>query len=379
LVEVVCEDASRAVAREPDSRPFDPAISLVGELLSGGRDEVLEQVPALGRLGVRGLPEFEAVRQFLAVPVRFADGVGERTLGVIVVADQQANSYSSRDQLGSHEAKLTATLGRLIGSALGTRSIAAIGKELKLAREIQQQVLPSAPPYVRGFDLAGRCATSNAVGGDYYDFVPMADGRTLALVADVSGHNLASGMVMVSARTALRLLAGRMDDVGRVFSELGRTLSDDLARTERFISAAGVVLRPRDATVEVINAGHVDVLLRRAASGRIERLSSTDAVFGFLRGVEYSAVEVVLEPGDLLLLYTDGVLEAQSPSDEMFGDHRLEALLRDVDDAPAEAVLGRVFDEVATFVGGGQRTDDVTVMVIRSAMQGGTEAQSRCP
>jgi hypothetical protein len=374
-VEVRADAAAGPAGRS--GRPFDPAVSLVGDLLHGGRDEVLEQVPRGARLGVPGLPEHEAERQFLAVPVRLGDGSGGATVGVLAVADKQPNSYNSGDRLGSHEAKLVATLGRLIGSALGSRSVAAVSKELKLARDIQQQILPSAAPRIEGFDLAGRCATSNAVGGDYYDFVPMADGRTLALVADVSGHNLASGMLMVAARSALRLLAGQSEDPGAVFSGLGDALHDDLARTERFISAAGVVLHRGRQAVEVVNAGHVDVLLRRASSGRVERLPSTDAVFGFLPGVRYAPVEVVLEPGDALLLYTDGVVEAQAPGGEMFGDARLETLFREVGRAPAPVTLDAVFAAVADFTQGDARADDVTVMVVRRELRPRPEGRSR--
>lgn len=349
----------------PDPRPFDPAISLVGEVLSGGRDDVLESVPERGRLGAPGLPEYLATRQFLAVPVRFGDTRSERTLGVLVVCDKQANSYSTNDRFGSHEAKLAATLGRLIGSAVGSRMVAAVGKELRLAHDIQRQILPAEPAQLAGFDLAGRCVTSSAVGGDYYDFVRMSDGRTLCFVADVSGHNLASGMLMVAARTALRLLAERLEGPAEILTGLADAMIDDLCRTERFISAVGIALRPNESSVEVVNAGHVDVMVRRAGSGRIERLQSADTVLGFMHGVQYHAVEEILEPGDLMLLYTDGVLEAQNESGEMFGERRLEDALRECGTGTAEQVLDAVFEAVDQFADDRRGSDDITALVVR--------------
>lgn len=356
---------TRAGTVEPDPRPFDPAISLIGELLSGGRDDVLETVPPRGRLGAPGLPEWHATKQFLAVPVRFGDTRSERTIGVLVLVDKQANSYSSIDQFGSQEAKFAATLGRLIGSAVGSRMVAAVGKELRLAHDIQRQILPARPAELTGFDLAGRCVTSSAVGGDYYDFVPMADGRTLAFVADVSGHNMASGMLMVAARTALRLLAARLDEPAAILTQLGDALIDDLTRTERFISAVGIALRPGDSAVEMVNAGHVDVLVRRASSLRIERLESADTVLGFMHGVQYHAVEEILEPGDLMLLYTDGVVEAQNATGEMFGERRLEDVLRESGSGTAEQVLDAVFGAVERFADERQGSDDITALVVR--------------
>src|SRR6185503_19974826 len=111
------------------------------------------------------------------------------------------------------------------------------------------------------------CRTCGAVGGDYYDFVPMAGGGSLAVLADVSGHTLASGLLMVCARTALRVLAARHDRVVAVFDELTTALHDDLARTERFISAIGVALLPGERRLQVVNAGHCPALVHRARTG----------------------------------------------------------------------------------------------------------------
>ncbi|MDA1223130.1 MAG: PP2C family protein-serine/threonine phosphatase [Planctomycetota bacterium] len=344
---------------------FPASDSLVAPLCRDERSEVLVRVPAGARLGRPGLPEFVAERQLLAVPVRFGDGVRERTLGCLVVADKQANRYSDQDRLGTHETRQLATVARLVGSAIGSRSAAALGKELKLARDIQQQILPAAPPRVAGFDLAGRCATSRAVGGDYYDFVPMADGRTLAVVADVSGHNLASGMLMVAARTALRVHAAGAVAPDEVFTAVGASLHGDLSRTEQFITAAGIAVTPGAARVEVVNAGHCDSLVYRARTGAVERVASEDTVFGFMPGVEYGVADIDLEPGDVVLLITDGVVEAQGADGEMFGEARLDALLTDHGHLSAREILESVFEAVDAYAMGRDVGDDVTVAVVR--------------
>jgi serine phosphatase RsbU (regulator of sigma subunit) len=369
---VVRSDACGAIEEGAGSREWFAADdSLVAPLCRDERSEVLVRVPAGERLGVSGLPEAEAERQFLAVAVRFGDGSRERTLGCLVVADKQANRYSEQDRLGTHETRQLATVARLVGSAIGSRSAAALSKELKLARDIQQQILPSAPPRVAGFDLAGRCATSHAVGGDYYDFVPMADGRTLVVVADVSGHNLASGMLMVAARTALRVHATGSATPDAVFTAVGGSLHGDLSRTEQFITAAGVAVTPGADRVEIVNAGHADTLVYRAGRGRVERVEGEDTVFGFLPGVEYGVVPVDLGPGDVVLLITDGVVEAQDADAEMFGDARLDALLAAHGHRSAQEILERVFVELDAFTMGKDVGDDVTVAVVRRCPEEG--------
>jgi hypothetical protein len=304
-------------------------------------------------------------REAIAVPVRYGYKHDVLTLGVVVVMDKRATSYSNVVHLGSQESKIAAAIASMVGSVLGNRMIAEFSKELKLATEIQQQILPDRPAEVPEFDLAGRCETSGAVGGDYFDFLPMADSRTLAVVADVSGHNLASGMVMVSARSALRLLASKHDQPTAVFQDLADSLFHDLHRTERFITAAAVALAPSGNRLHVVNAGHNDTLIYRAATGSVERLPSDDTVLGFLPGVAYTERLLDLATGDVVLLYTDGVTEAMAASGEMFGEERLESVLSDAAGGTAADILEAVYAAVVRFTDASERTDDITAVVIK--------------
>jgi sigma-B regulation protein RsbU (phosphoserine phosphatase) len=195
--------------------------------------------------------------------------------------------------------------------------------------------------------------------------VPMADGRTLVVVADVSGHNLASGMLMVAARTALRVHATGATGPDAVFTAVGSSLFADLSRTEQFITAAGVAVTPGGDRVEVVNAGHADTLVYRAGSGLVERVPGHDTVFGFLPGVDYGLTAVDLAPGDVVLLITDGAVEAQDAAGEMFGDARLDALLAAHGDRSAQEILEGVFAALHEFTQGKDVGDDVTVAVVR--------------
>jgi sigma-B regulation protein RsbU (phosphoserine phosphatase) len=299
------------------------------------------------------------------VPVTCGNADNGVTLGALLIMDKRANAYSTSVHLGSQETKFAISIASMVGSVLGARKVAQVDKELRLAEAIQQQILPERPASVAGFDLAGRCHNYGAVGGDYYDYLPMGDGRTLVVVADVSGHNLASGMLMVNARSTLRALAAAHDDLALVFDQLASALYHDLTKTELFITAVAAALRPGRGEVELVNAGHNDAMLYRAKTGQVERFPSDGMVLGFLPEQKHDLRSALLEPGDVLLLYTDGVVEATAPTGEMLGEARLEQMLRQAAGGSAGQVLQAVFRGVDAFSNQSAKTDDVTAVVIK--------------
>ncbi|MGE0145212.1 MAG: PP2C family protein-serine/threonine phosphatase [Planctomycetota bacterium] len=341
---------------------FEPGGTIIERACAAGTEGLIERGHESGvaaELGLSGNAEV------LAVPARFGDAESEAALGVLIAVDKRASSYAEASRLGSHEAKTAGMVALMIAAAIGNRRAALAGQELALARAIQQQVLPACGPQLRGYSLRGRCATSGAVGGDYFDFIDMADGRTLAFVGDVSGHDLASGMVMVGARSALRVIAPLSRSPAEILDRLAASQHDDLVRTERFVTAAGVAVDPNSGRIEFVGAGHPDGFVVRARDAVVERLESSGPMLGFIPGHRFASVASELGAGDLLLLYTDGVIEARNADGEEFGEHRLLELLRECAGATAEMVLERVFAAVAHHRGeqvkGG---DDVTVVAL---------------
>lgn len=354
---------------EPQPWNGDPTISedegLLWRAIHGNGAPVLETVPEGGRLGDPGRPESLARRQVIVVPVRYGSGDKPVTLGALVVMDKRANAYSNQVQLGSQETKMAAGVASMLGSVLGTRMVAELDSELRTATQIQTQILPERAPSIPGYEVEGLCKNSGAVGGDYFDFLPMASGRILAVVADVSGHNLASGMLMVSARATLRTLAAARDRGEEVFDAAARVLFEDLRRTERFITVAGVELAADSGAARIVNAGHNDTMVLRADTGCVERVPSQSPVMGFLPDPSHEAEVVCLQPGDALLLYTDGVTEVLSAQDEMFGEDRLAEVLRRVADGSAREILAEIFDAVEAWADKSLKGDDVTAVVIK--------------
>jgi sigma-B regulation protein RsbU (phosphoserine phosphatase) len=344
---------------------------LLAEVLAVREGVVLRMVPEGGRLGAPGSPEYLARRQILGVPVTYGSGDRRVLLGALLLLDKQKTTYSAEYLLGSEEGQFAESFAAMLGAVLGARLTAELGKELSMAQEIQRQILPERAVVLRGFDVAAEYQACGAVGGDYFDYVPLADGRTLVVVADVSGHNLASGMMMVSARATLRTLASVRSDPAAVFDDLAATMHDDLVRTERFLTAAAVALREDDGTVEHVSAGHNDLFVYRAATDRVVAMPSESTILGFVRHPCYTTRRIELQPGDSLLLFTDGITEATDARGEMFGEHRLAALLAQV--APgrtARGMLDAILHELNVFRGGQVGSDDVTAVVVRCVGKG---------
>jgi hypothetical protein len=346
-----------------------PVEGFVAEVLEA-EGVVLRDVPAGGRLGEPGAPEHLAQSQILGVPVTYGAGDKRVTLGALLLIDKIATYGRAGGDEGARldnvEGQLAESFAAMLGAVLGARKTAELGKELSMARTIQHQILPEKPAVLSGFDIDARYFACGAVGGDYFDYVPLADGRTLVVVADVSGHNLASGMIMVGARSMLRTLASVHHGPKAVFDALAARMYEDLTRTERFLTAAAVALRGSDGAVDYVSAGHNDLLVYRAATDRVEAVASESTILGFLPTPDYPARTLQLQPGDCLLLYTDGITEAMDEQGEMFGDDRLAAVFAQL--APnraAKRIIDGVMQELDRFRKGQVGTDDVTAVVIR--------------
>ncbi len=377
----LCEVLVHYVGDEPGSaerlaglalEPFLPAgEGVLAEVLAATEGVIFRTVTDGQRLGNPGSPEHLAQHQILGVPVTYGAGDKRVLLGALLLIDKRVTAYSTDNQLGSEEGQVAESFAAMLGSVLGARKTAALGKELSMAQAIQRQILPEQAVQIDGFDVAADYEACGVVGGDYFDYVPLADGRTLVVVADVSGHNLASGMMMVSARATLRTLASVRSEPAQVFEDLAYTMYGDLTRTERFLTAAAVALRAGERTVEYVSAGHNDLFVYRAATDRVESVASESTILGFLPRPGYTSRRLELQPGDCLLLFTDGITEAMDAQGDMFGEERLSTLLAQVvPGRTARGIVDAIVQELHLFRGGQLGTDDVTAVVIRCVQQG---------
>jgi sigma-B regulation protein RsbU (phosphoserine phosphatase) len=239
--------------------------------------------------------------------------------------------------------------------------LAAIRQELATARRIQESILPGEVPRIDGLDLASRYVPATEVAGDFYEFLP-GEGRRLGiLVADVSGHGVPAALVASMLKVAVAAQIAHVASPGRVLSEINAIFHGKLKN--QFITALYVYLDLEAGRMTAASAGHPPPLVWRQRTGQIEELPPGGVVLGRLRRAAYPEVAVPLEPGDRILLFTDGIPEALSPGGEMFGEERLREVLAGSASQSAEATAEALVARVAAWTGRTAFDDDLTLVV----------------
>jgi serine phosphatase RsbU (regulator of sigma subunit) len=245
------------------------------------------------------------------------------------------------------------------------RQLAAIQRDLSIARDIQAGLLPAQVPAFDGVTLAGMSRPADETGGDYYDWQQLPDGRLLVVLADVTGHGIGPALVMAVCRAYARASAAIISDPAPLMRRLNELLLADLP-AGRFITLAVALLSP-DGSVELVSAGHGPTLLCRAADAAITSFGGDGLPLGLMPDERYEPVaRFTMHPGDVLLLLTDGFFEWQrQPDGEAFGIERLEQTLK-ANAARTPADLLTALDHAATtFAAGARQQDDVTAVVIK--------------
>jgi sigma-B regulation protein RsbU (phosphoserine phosphatase) len=237
-------------------------------------------------------------------------------------------------------------------------------KELAIAREIQASFLPKRAPEVAGFELAGATQPHDEVGGDYYDFIRVSDARLGIAIADVSGKGIPAALIMAGFRMSLLAEIRNEFSMRAVMRKVNSLLHESIER-DKFVTVFYGVLDFKNRVLSFSNAGHNPPLLLRAG-GRVQYLLEGGVALGVLPDARYEERPIAIDPGDVLLLYTDGVSEAESPGGEQFGTRRLEECLKRLREGTANEILKGVVDEVTAWAGERGANDDLTLVVLKA-------------
>jgi len=232
--------------------------------------------------------------------------------------------------------------------------------ELEVARELQRDLLPGSAPDLPGWGFAFSSRTANTIGGDYLDFLPLPDGRLAVVIGDASGHGIAAGLLMAVANTALRLALDHDPGPGAVAATVNRALVR-VGDRRAFMSLFCGLLDPATGRLEYVCAGHPFPLLRRL-DGAVEELGLGSLPLGMRADVEPALGEATIGPGDLLVLYTDGVPEELSPDGEAFGFDRVRSLV--AHGGRAQALHDRLAAEMERHRGDERVHDDRSLVVV---------------
>lgn len=240
-----------------------------------------------------------------------------------------------------------------------------IEREVGIAAQIQRQLLPSRLPRVRGASVAAFSQPARGVSGDYYDVLRLSrDGRFGLVVCDVAGKGVPASLVMVMIRTIIHLVAGSGRDASTIVGWINRGITGQVD-IDRFATLSVITYDPSSRRLEYANAAHHPAIIFRNSSRDCERIDAEGLPIGLEREVCYGKQERRLEPGDLVLLYTDGVVEAMSENREQYGEDRLlDAVRRHAGDAPNK-VLSGIRQDIEQFVGRAKQQDDLTLVVMK--------------
>ena len=237
----------------------------------------------------------------------------------------------------------------------------ALQRELDVAHEVQCGFLPAAPPQIRGYEFFDFYEPANQLGGDYYDYVELPDGRLAVVVADVSGKGISASLVMARLSTETRYCLASESNPARAVARLNAAFCNS-GGDDRFVTMTVAVLDPQRHEVTIVNAGHPAPLLRRGP-GVVETIAEAETrlPLGVDCNVEYAPCTLPLAPAETLTLYTDGITEAMNADDALYGLERLLTQLRGEADCPGR--LGRrVLNDVKRFIGVRPQSDDVCLI-----------------
>jgi len=308
-----------------------------------------------------GTVVLQGVRSVLAVPL----GVEDKVFGIIYADSPIAEGRFTEDHL-----KVLTTLASVAAIRVENAQLVEerlererLERELALASEIQQRFQPTAPPHVNGYELQGISFPCYEIGGDYYDFIERDDGRLVIALGDVSGKGTAAALLMSSLHAAVHAQAGSHDSLVSTISAVNRYLAENIP-ANRFVTLFYAELDPESGSLSFLNAGHNQPLIVHSA-GTVEQLASGGLPLGIKPDADYREGRTQLQPGDVLVVYSDGVTEAVSPTGEEFGATRLyEVVSRNIE-ASAAGIRDRIESSLTKFSQGTSAADDITLVIVK--------------
>jgi sigma-B regulation protein RsbU (phosphoserine phosphatase) len=289
----------------------------------------------------------------------------EKIIGAFNLESDQLNRYTEED---AEWLKVLATQAAIsIEKALLHQELLEkkrLEEQLRIARDVQLSLQPQIAPAIEGLDIAGINIPSEDIGGDYFDFIPIVEGHLGVVVADVSGKGIPASLIMASFRAFLRAEIRNNYAIKTIFAKVNNLLVESL-NGYQFVTAFYGVLDLTRRHFTYSNAGHHPAIVLRAEGGQ-RYLKSGGMALGIFEGSNYNERVIDLLPGDMLLLYTDGLVEAQNEAREMFGRERVEQFVRANAQLRAQELCDALYAEMRRFTGNENLMDDTTIVIIKA-------------
>ncbi|MDA2928647.1 SpoIIE family protein phosphatase [Acidobacteria bacterium AH-259-O06] len=275
----------------------------------------------------------------------------------------------NRDQLDSMAGAFNSMAESIVQLMAEVSEREWLEKEIEIAREVQAQLFPQRPPSVVGLQLAGTCLPARRVSGDYYDFIPYGENRMDTIIADISGKGISAALLMAGLQSSVRthiiyssMQSDGVSEISGAVSEINRQMYLQTP-PDKFATLVLTRIDTEKLTLTYCNAGHNPPLL--LSNGEIRLLTKGGTVAGLFEDREYEEETLQLHHNDLVVFYTDGVVESEDVNSEQFGEDRLIELVRMNSFLTAEDIQTLILDQVSTWVGQGDQKDDITVVVLK--------------
>ncbi len=373
-LEELCEEALLRAVSLLDARRGALYLLDAGSyrLTSRFGGEALDELPAADEdaasLAAGEAPEgwIPGARHLLAVPVEIEGDAR----GVLIVADKESRHgvgpFPPTDRrtllLFANQAAIALENAKLHKLALEKERLE---REMELAAEIQQQLLPKVMPQIPGYEVIGWNRPARQAGGDYFDFRGLGNGGWGLVVGDVVGKGVPAAILVSTLHSALHVLLDQMEVGPPLIERLNRHIFES-SSANKFITMLLAALDTQDDRLAYLNAGHNPGLLVRA-SGEVVQMASAGLPLGLLPQGQFGVSTLTLNPGDLVCIYSDGITECESPDEEEFGQERLTQLLAEQGQRPLSAILNHIDSAVTEFAQGQPQGDDQTVILLRRA------------
>jgi sigma-B regulation protein RsbU (phosphoserine phosphatase) len=302
-------------------------------------------------------------RNMLCAPMRDET---DQVIGVFQILNKNSGQFIPADEdflagLSVHAA-IAIKKTELHREALEKR---AFEREMAMASEIQQFLLPQQMPSLEFYDIAAVNFPCMAIGGDYYDFIATRDGRLSFAIGDAAGKGIPAALMTATLRGAVhsQTLGHGQSAPAKFVGRINNFICNSIPQS-KFITFFYGELEPESGQVFFVNAGHNPPLYLRN-NGEVDQLSTNGISLGLKRDVSFDVSGIILEPGEAILLYTDGVTEAMNPDDEEYDEHRLSRLVRSTGLQAASAILSAIVEDIGSFCGNAPQRDDVTLSIIK--------------
>lgn len=334
-----------------------PGQGVAGTVLLTGKGVIINDVQLA--------PEFiegpNKISSLICVPLQ----VEEKIIGVMNLSSEYPVAYTAGDlklagALAS-QAAVSIENARLQGERLERQKIM---QELDIARNIQQSLLPSTTPIVQGADVTAFSLPAKQVGGDFYDFIPIADNTLGLVIADVSGKGVPAALFMALSRALMRANSLNDPRVAHAVRQTNRLIME-WASSGLFVTLFYAIMDTVTRTMHYVSAGHNPPFLYRHRTGEIEKLEADGIALGVMEDIELEEKEITLETGDVVVLYTDGVTEATNLQEQDFGEDRLMEFLTTHHELSAQELIAQIQQRVLAFTGEAPQFDDITLMVVK--------------